>query len=270
MNCRLSMFGDPLPTMSPAQFRVMRDFLKLPRSVLAELLGVEHDEIRKWESGASQTPEAVEFRYKEIAALTSFTVDENVRRLNNGSEDTMESFRSDVDFWAAYPDMMPYPASWHRGIAGRVAEKFPGLSIGYNRQDEVPRSEETMTSAELRVVRERLGLSNEDLATLLNVKVELVSSWESGTVEIPVPILLAMERQEVVAANEVTRLINELNDARDVGVVTFRTDEDFRLAMPHISNYPATWHRSIVARACQEVVELRVEFWDRDLPGAFG
>ena len=264
------MFGDPLPTISPAQFRVMRDFLKLPQSVLAELLGVEQADVNGWESGASQTPESVGSRYSEIAALTSFNVEENVRRLSSGSEDTMATYRSDADFWAAHPDMMPYPASWQRGVVGRVAEQFPGLSIGYNTQDEAPSPEDGITSAELRVVREMLGLSQEDLARLLHVEVELLSRWESGAVEIPTSVRLAVERQEAKATNEVSDLVNGLNDARDVGVVTFRTDEDFRLAMPGVSNYPATWHRSIVARACQEVFEVRVEFWDRNLPGAFG
>lgn len=256
--------------MSPAQFRVMRDFLKLPQSVLAELLGVERADISGWESGASQTPESVGSRYKEIAAMTSFNVDANVQSLSDGSEDTMETYRSDADFWAVHPYMRPYPASWQRGVAGRVAQQFPGLSIGYNTLDEAPCLEEGMTSAELRVVREMLGLSLEHLARLLKVEVDLVTHWERGTVEIPTSVRLAVERQEAKAANEVTGLVDGLNDARDVGVVTFRTDEDFHLAMPGVSNYPATWHRSIVARAYQEIVELRIEFWDRNLPGAFG
>jgi DNA-binding transcriptional regulator YiaG len=256
--------------MSAANFHVMREFLKLPQNVLAELLGVERAEIVEWESGASQPPEAVLFRYKEIADLTLFSVNENVRRLNNGSDDTMETYRSDADFWAVHPDMRPYPASWQRGVVGRVAEQVPGLSIGYNRKDEAPFSEERMTSAELRVVRELLGLSIDDLARLLHVDVELVSRWESGVAEIPTPIRLAVEDLETEAANEVTQRIDALNDARDVGIVVFRTDEDLHLAMPGVSKFPATWHRAIVARAFQEVFELRIEFWDRNLPGAFG
>ncbi|MDR2379911.1 MAG: hypothetical protein LBE08_01825 [Bifidobacteriaceae bacterium] len=126
---------------------------------------------------------------------------------------------------------------------------------------------EPMSAGELRVIRQFLGLSADQLGALLGVAGRSVRRWESserdehGAVRWPIPdgIRQAVERLEDAAATEVGAMVRYLREMPDPGIVTFRTDAEMAAAHPG-TRLPASWHRAIVGRAIQEVPAVRVAF----------
>lgn len=122
--------------------------------------------------------------------------------------------------------------------------------------------DERMTDAELRVVREYLGLSPEWLAEHLGVSGRTVRHWEAGKYAIPDGVRLEIEDLEQRTAEFVDGVIKTLLDVPDPGVLTYRTDAEYHTAHPEIP-FTASWHRAVVARIAQEVPTLRIGFADQ-------
>ena len=240
----------------------MREYLKLSLNALSKLLEVELAQTHRWEAGIDQVPDTVALKIAEIELLTAYNVDQDVRRLNGMSDVGILTYRTDAEFWADQPQMRPYPASWNRGLMARIAHEVPGLSVSYSRPDEVPFSEDVMTSAELRVVREYLGLSVGSLANLLVLDEEAVSKWEAGREAIPDEVAQEIEQLEAHYADCVSKAIERLNDARDVRVFTFSSDADFWRFHPDMTGISASSDRMLVARAKSEVFGLAIEYWE--------
>ncbi|MFF7558279.1 helix-turn-helix domain-containing protein [Streptomyces olivaceus] len=127
--------------------------------------------------------------------------------------------------------------------------------------------DERMTSAELRVVREYLGLTPEWLAGHLKVSARTVRHWEAGKYAIPDGVRLEIEDLERRTGEFVSGIIDQLMDLPDPGVVTYRDDEEYHAAHPGIG-FPASWHRAVVARVAQEVPALSIAFADEAAVGA--
>ncbi|MEV0732339.1 transcriptional regulator [Polymorphospora sp. NPDC050346] len=123
--------------------------------------------------------------------------------------------------------------------------------------------DERMTDAEFKVVREYLGVTGDWLAGFLGVTPRTLRHWETGTYLIPDTARLALERLEQEAGEFVGVLVEKLRDARDVAVVTYRTDEDLRAAHPEVDR-PASWHRAVIARVAQEVPNLSIVYAPKD------
>ncbi|MEU0078503.1 DUF1870 family protein [Micromonospora tulbaghiae] len=122
-------------------------------------------------------------------------------------------------------------------------------------------ADERMTDAEFRVVREHLGLNVEWLAAHLGVSDRTIRHWESGRYAIPDGVRLAMEGMEQETTEFVGNAVRALlssNDT-DLTVVTYRTDADFHTAHPN-ADWPASWHRAVVARVAQEVPALAIVY----------
>ncbi|MEO6701748.1 MAG: DUF1870 family protein [Jatrophihabitantaceae bacterium] len=116
-----------------------------------------------------------------------------------------------------------------------------------------------MTDAELRVVRDFLGLTGAWLANHLGVEARTVRRWEAGISPIPDAVRVEMGRLEELAAASVELAIQQLNDARDAVILTYRDDEDLRLAHPE-QLFPAAYHRAIVARVAHDVPGLTIRY----------
>jgi hypothetical protein len=119
--------------------------------------------------------------------------------------------------------------------------------------------DERMTPAELRVVREFLGLTPEWLAGHLNVSSRTVRHWEAGKYAIPDGVRLEVEDLEQRTGQFVSAVIDQLMDIPDPAVVTYRDDAEYRAANPDIP-FPASWHRAVIARVAQEVLALSIVF----------
>lgn len=122
---------------------------------------------------------------------------------------------------------------------------------------------ERMTPAELKVIREFLGLSSAALAKHLGVSDRTVRHWEEGKYPIPDGVRLEIEKLEAHTAEFVASVVEKVTDVPDPVVVTYRTDEEYRAAHPE-SPMPASWHRAAIARVAQEVPGLSIVFPPRE------
>lgn len=125
--------------------------------------------------------------------------------------------------------------------------------------------DERMTDAEFKVVREFLGLTGDWLAAHLGVSGRTVRHWEQGKFPIPDGVRLAVEDLEARTGEFVGGLVAKLLDLPVDGVVTYRTDEEYHAAHPD-SDFPASWHRAVIARVAQEVPGLSIAYADQATP----
>lgn len=113
-----------------------------------------------------------------------------------------------------------------------------------------------MTPAELRVARERLGLTGDAIAQLLDVEGRTLRRWEAGTSLIPGGV----ERQIAEWESEAVRLSAEfaMRGQSERVLVTYKTDESFWADQPDRQPFPASWHRAIIGRL--NLNGIRVEY----------
>lgn len=119
--------------------------------------------------------------------------------------------------------------------------------------------DERMTDAEFKVVREYLGLTGDWLAAHLGVSPRTVRHWEQGKYAIPDGVRLALEELEQHTAEAVGQAVEQLMDLPDPGVITYRSDEEYHAAHPE-AQWPASWHRAVIARVAQEVPALSIAY----------
>ncbi len=119
--------------------------------------------------------------------------------------------------------------------------------------------DERMSDAELKVIREFLGLTGDWLAGHLEVSPRTVRHWEQGKYPIPDGVRLAMEDLEARTATFISGIVEKLLDMPEPAVLTYRTDEEYHAAHPDIL-FPASWHRAVVARVAQEVPGLTIVY----------
>lgn len=124
--------------------------------------------------------------------------------------------------------------------------------------DDMP-EDERMTGAELRVIREYLGLTGDWLAQHLQVNPRTVRSWEQGRDPIPDGVRLEVEHMEAVTAEFVGAIVAQLLDIPDPLVVVYRSDVEYQAAHPE-QPWPASWHRAVIARVAHEVPALRIDY----------
>lgn len=119
--------------------------------------------------------------------------------------------------------------------------------------------DERMTPAEFKVVREFLGLTGDWLAAHLDVSPRTVRHWEQGKYPIPDGVRLMVESLEVRTGAFIASIVVKLMDLPDPGVITYRDDAEYLAADPS-AEFPASWHRAVVARIAQEVPGLSIAF----------
>ena len=119
--------------------------------------------------------------------------------------------------------------------------------------------DERMTPAEFKVVREFLGLTGDWLAAHLGVSARTVRHWEQGKYAIPDGVRLELEDLERRTGEFVGGIVEKLMDLPDPGVITYRDDAEYKAAHPD-AEFPASWHRAVVARVAQEVPGLSIAF----------
>jgi predicted transcriptional regulator len=102
----------------------------------------------------------------------------------------------------------------------------------------------TLTAAEFRCTRERLGLPIRWVAEELGVQERSVSRWEDGTHPVPQGVADTMK----VWAAAADALYREVSVVHPNGEAfrTYRTDADYRPT--GMIDWPASWHRAIAGR----------------------
>lgn len=117
--------------MTPAELRVVREWLGLTGEALGRLVGVRDRTIRRWEAGQDVIPDGVRVDIEHLKATADEYVESLVEGLLGASKVVLITYRTNEDFWSEDPSRKPFPASYHRAISARVAQEVPGLSIVY-------------------------------------------------------------------------------------------------------------------------------------------
>lgn len=117
-----------------------------------------------------------------------------------------------------------------------------------------------MTPADLKIRREALGLSGEDLAARCEVQARAVRRWEGGTTPVPDfvdDVLLDLEvfTDRLVEGNvaEILKRIDGLGPDEVVEIPAFATDQDLWDAMPEAKPLPAMWFRRVLWRVAERL-----------------
>lgn len=129
----MSEYTDPpgMPAderMTPAEFKVVREFLGLSGDWLAAYLNVSPRIVRYWEQGKYRIPDGVRLAVEELEQRTATVVSGMVDMIMGVPDPVVVTYRTDADYHAAHPDN-GFPASWHRAVVARVAQEVPALSI---------------------------------------------------------------------------------------------------------------------------------------------
>lgn len=112
--------------------------------------------------------------------------------------------------------------------------------------------EDPLTAAEVRVAREYLGLTGDQLAKILSVNPRTVRSWEQGRDDVPGRI-----RPEIAELKaEADQAVADMVASGEAVLLTYRSDEDFdagrKTGQHKYWNRSASWHRQVVARAAAQ------------------
>lgn len=115
--------------MSPAEFRCLYEFLGLSPEWVAAHLNASTDEVARWATGDESVPAFAANELTSLATMTAKLVHELATAHRWGG--TIETYRNDAEFRAADPFGLTYPASWHRAVAARVADRSADIKITY-------------------------------------------------------------------------------------------------------------------------------------------
>ncbi|GAA1011538.1 helix-turn-helix domain-containing protein [Streptomyces thermogriseus] len=116
--------------MTPAELRVVREFLGFTPESLAEHLKVSARTVRHWEAGKYKIPDGVRLEIEKLEAQTAKYVEAVIEQLMDLPDPAVVTYRTDAEYKATDPSS-PFPASWHRAVIARVAQEVPALSIVY-------------------------------------------------------------------------------------------------------------------------------------------
>lgn len=127
--------------------------------------------------------------------------------------------------------------------------------------------EDPLTSAEVRIAREYLGLTGDKLAEKLGVNPRTLRSWEQG--RDPIPGRIRPEIAELKAATDaaVAKLVADLEAADDDTLITYRNDDEYKAGVRGTSwsegwhGWSASWHRQVCARAAAQT-GARIDYAD--------
>lgn len=117
-----------------------------------------------------------------------------------------------------------------------------------------------MSGAELRCLREWLGLTTRWVADHLHVAERSVHRWESDAQRVPAGVAAQLLRLSEITYDVLNGLVDQLLDLPDPAVWTYRSDDDYRQHHPE-QDWPASWHRALCARLADEVPGLRITYW---------
>lgn len=115
----------------------------------------------------------------------------------------------------------------------------------------------TMTAAEMRTLREALGLPATWLAAQAQVQERTVRHWESGRNAVPGDVAAMLRRIDAAFDTSAGEAVRQYADAalstagapQEVVLLRYRTDDDLWLSLPDMRPLPATAHAAMLHRA---------------------
>lgn len=142
-------------------------------------------------------------------------------------------------------------------LGDRPAIVIPTVPPAYRKATAVERHPLLMTDAELRCLREQLGLSVRDLAKAVGRHERNVHRWENGEQAISRETADAV--QELVAFTNAT--VTALVDGGGETIATYRNDQTFHENFETgARNLPASWHRAVAWRAAKQIPGATVRY----------
>lgn len=130
-----------------------------------------------------------------------------------------------------------------------------------------------MTPAELKTIRESLGLSINWIAEQFNVSIRSAQYWESGERSVPADVsemLESLDRLIDEYVDDTVDLVQELIDSGErpnqVNLIRYRTDKDLQKYLPDMAAFPATTHAAMLYRIRKELsyidIKTRIVYLD--------
>lgn len=123
----------------------------------------------------------------------------------------------------------------------------------------------SMTAAEFRITRERLGVPGDWLATELGVTERTVRRWENGSSTIPTGVVEQLSTLVATTEDFIGDVVAQLrkNPMLDGDgaqwVTTYASDAAYREEQPDLS-WPAGWHRAAMGRVAERAPSVRITF----------
>lgn len=120
----------------------------------------------------------------------------------------------------------------------------------------------TPTPAQIVNRRERLGLSQTELAKLLDVAPRAVRRWEAGERAMSLDYSRRLNELEANVESEIRRKVKFLESLSGPSRVltVFRTQADQEIVLPHFG-WPASLGRAIARQVWQQVYPCEIVFW---------
>lgn len=114
----------------------------------------------------------------------------------------------------------------------------------------------SMTAAEMRTLREALGLPATWLAAQAKVQERTVRHWESGRNAVPDDVAAMLQRIDAAFDTSAGEALRQYADAalstagvpQEVVLLRYRTDEDLWRSLPDMRPLPATAHAAMLYR----------------------
>lgn len=113
--------------MTPAELKSTLGWLGVSTAWFGNQTGAHQRTVVRWCDGKSAIPKLVGDKLTEIVTRTNNAYDalrEHTHPDGDGVT-VLYTYRTDDQFWAARPDHLPYPASWHRQMIARLASEIP-------------------------------------------------------------------------------------------------------------------------------------------------
>ena len=106
-----------------------------------------------------------------------------------------------------------------------------------------------MNAAELKTLRESLGLTAQWLADAVNVNLRTVQYWESGrNNKIPEDVQNVIYDLDRFISSEIESEVDRLNDIQSITLERFRDEAAMIASKPEFKGLPVTAHAMYVAR----------------------
>ncbi len=120
-----------------------------------------------------------------------------------------------------------------------------------------------MTPAELKTLRESLGLSAQWVADQSGVRLRTVQYWEAGRMPVPEDVAALLSRIDAQYERAVSEALAAINEApekpAEVVLVRYRSDADLWRFRPDMEPLPASSHAALLSR-------LRRALWTAGVP----